>query len=264
MNRNLFVVSLIGLLVASLIGVPSWLYFKQWSIYNRQPDRECASSGYNPEGVFHHTACRVWKTHTDELYYALIVGHCEFEPIIPSFTFQRTYSMDDGARLSVNGTPVGYSHPKRLLALNPFGEMQEIELSEGEAQIVSSVKVNEIWESIVLRRLYEFKGTLKEGKRFGTWSCFDKAGNKAYVGDYIEDLRDGQWTYYYPSGQVRAVINYHKGARHGKWTTMNENGAQSVLTWNNDIPVERSASYSTLGRSRVCHPNGNWGVHLGD
>jgi hypothetical protein len=159
--------------------------------------------------------------------------------------------------LIVNGTPIRYSNEKRILALNPYGEMQEIILSEAEAQIVASDS-ERIWESVVLPRLYQFRGQSENGRRVGTWTCLDMDGRKAYEGDYLDGKRDGEWTYFFPSGAIRAIIHYQGGKRHGKWTYFTENGAEElVLTWNKNTPVERAARQAGFDYEEVRYPNGN-------
>jgi hypothetical protein len=199
--------------------------------------------------------CRLWETESDDYYYAIIFGHAHFEPFMPTLTYAFNYDKDRGGELVVNGKVVEYSHEKRILALDPFGELQEITLSEADMKIVGTHQCDQIWESIVLQRLYQFTGRTNNGKRVGPWTCSDMDGNKAYEGDFLEDRRDGKWTYYYRSGGVRAILHYQNGTRHGKWTYFGEDGAQTdVLTWNNDIPLERSVGHYGMCFSEVCHP----------
>jgi hypothetical protein len=159
--------------------------------------------------------------------------------------------------LIVNRSPVTYANANRVLALNPFGEMQEIVLSEAETQVVVTENCKKIWESVIVPRLYQFKGESDNGKRIGTWACLDMDGKKAYEGDYVNGQRDGKWTYFYPSGGVRAIIHYRNGERHGKWTYFAKDGAQeSVLTWDKDFPVERAARQASMAYYGIRHPNG--------
>jgi hypothetical protein len=198
-----------------------------------------------------------------ELFYAIAVSNVDFEPNMPELSYKYTWYMDDGGHLIVNGVPIEYTRTKRLLALNPFGEMQEIGLNDAETQVVTSDSKN-IWESVVLPRLYQFTGQTENGKRVGTWTCCDADGKKAYEGEYADGKRIGEWTYFYPSGSIHAVIHYQKGARHGKWEYFGEDGAQlSALTWNDDSPVERAARQVGLDYEDVMYPNGNSGGRSG-
>jgi hypothetical protein len=248
--------ALVAVTLVSLVAVGVNHSLVRWRIRHRQPSKEFVARSDRPEAVFQHTACLNWKTDADDHFYGIAVGHVDFDPIMPDLTYEHSYSLEDGGKLIVNGTPIEYSPEKRILALNPFGQMEEITLSESEAQVVATDS-KRIWESVVVPRLYQFQGLLDNGRRNGTWICLDKSGKKAFEGDYADGKRGGQWTYFYPSGEVRAIIHYQNGMRQGKWTYFARDGAQeSVLTWNKDIPVERSARQVGLDFEEVVYPDG--------
>src|ERR1700730_11253251 len=147
------------LLVGAILATAAiWLLhegFVKWRIEHQQPSEEYSASGYTEDGGLRHTECRIWTMHDGELFYAIAVSNVDFEPIMPELSYKYTWYIDDGGHLIVNDVPIQYTRTKRLLALNPFGEMQEIELNDAETQVVTSNAKN-IWESVVLPRLYQF------------------------------------------------------------------------------------------------------------
>jgi hypothetical protein len=247
------------LLVGAILAVAIVCFLndrvKKWRISHRQPHQEYAVSGYTNNRELTHTECRIWTAEDGEFYYAVAVSNVDFEPNMPEFSYRRTWSMDEGAALTVNGTPIKYSPTKRIFALNPFGDMQEIELNEDEAQVAASDH-KQIWESVVLPRLYRFTGESEGGKRVGPWTCSDAQGRKAYEGEYADGKRDGEWIYYYPSGAIRAVIHYKNGKRNGEWTYFTEDGAQiSSISWRDDEPIDRAARQVGLDYWDIIYPN---------
>src|SRR5260370_38123825 len=127
---RLLVSVFLGAALGSLITVGLIHGFVTWRIHHRQPSKETVGKSYTPQNVFEHTACKIWTTDDNEFFYAIAVGHVDFEPIMPDLDYEYTYSMKCGGNLIVDGAPIEYSPSKRILALNPFGEMQEIVLSE--------------------------------------------------------------------------------------------------------------------------------------
>jgi hypothetical protein len=247
----------VGAILAAVLVYALNEGFVKWRIEHRHPSKESSVSGYTEDGVLRHNECRIWAMDDGELFYAIAVSNVDFEPNMPEFSFKYTWYLDDGGHLIVNGARIQYTRPKRLLALNPFGEMQEIELNDAETQIVTSDSKN-IWDSVALPRLYHFTGETENGRRVGTWTCCDADGKKAHEGDNAVGKRNGEWTYFYPSGSIRAVIHYQNGKRHGKWTYFTEDGNQlSALTWNDDKPVERAARQIGLDYGDIVYPNGH-------
>lgn len=229
-----------------------------WKKENRQPCAMYTYSGGEHDGPFHRIGCVVWRTGNDDLFYAAVIGYTDFEPTIPSFEYKHSYDIQAGGELFIDGKRIDYSPKKRLLALNPFGRMQEIVLSNSESQVVVSADGEQIWRKVILKRLYRFNGDEKNGKRVGHWVCSDSAGKKAYEGEYVDGNRDGKWVYFYPSGTTRAEIHYANGKRHGKWSYFSEDGELTdFLTWNNNTPVEHPASQVGLGHSEVRVPDGS-------
>ena len=222
------------------------------------PCSEGGGSSFDPERVFQHIGCKVWKTDAEELYYSLAVGHDAFEPVVPALTYRYSYDINQGGKLFIDGKEILRSKEKKLLAVNPFGKMEELLLNDAEAAVVNVGDAVRIWTEVVVPRLYHFQGRSENGKRVGSWTCSDKAGVLAYEGAYVEGLRDGEWIYRYPSGKVRAKINYRIGKRHRSWTYFDEAGTLTdSLTWKEDVPVERPAQHSGLGYSTMIHPDGS-------
>lgn len=256
MKKKILLFALISLV--PLLGTTAILlrFYSEWSRNSRGPYSE--TSGSSSDQYYNHIATRVWKSEDGKLYYAIAVGYMDFEPIIPEFTYSYTHGGRIGGRLIVNGSEVKASHANRLLALNPFGEMQEIILTDSEAEIACSRNSLEIWNKVVLPRLYRFRGAFKNGQRTGRWVCCELNGRKAFEGEYLEGKRHGLWVYYYHSGAIRSEIEYVASKRHGKWKSYLEDGSQTdLLTWNYDIPVERPASQAGLGHADTIYPNGN-------
>ncbi len=221
------------------------------------PTSESVGSSVLPGRPFKHLACRVWKAHDGRLYYALAVGYEDFEPTQPSLSCRFTYDIKWGGDLVVDGRQILPSPDRRLLALNPFGQREEILLTAPEAEIVGTGNAAQIWTEVVLPRLHRFEGGTTDGVRSGKWVYFDKAGVRAYEGAYREGKRDGEWVYHFPSGKVRAKISYRDGKRHGAWTRYDEQGGVTdLLTWKDDVPVERPARQVGLGSFEVIHPDG--------
>lgn len=165
--------------------------------------------------------------------------------------------MDKGGELLVNGCQIDYSSDSRLLALDPFGDMQEIKLTESEAEIVRGSDGERIWNEVVLPRFYRIEGKERDGKRVGHWIFSDHQSRKAYEGDYHNGLRDGKWVYFFPSGALRAEIHFTKGKRNGKWIYFSEDGAvKDYLTWKDNVPVERPARQNGLNIRRCIAPDG--------
>jgi hypothetical protein len=186
------------------------------------------------------------------------IGHADFDPNTPALTCIYSYNINKGGALLVNGQRIRYSATKRLLALGPFGEMVEVQLTDVEAGIVAAADAGKIWETVVLPRLYRFKGELQDNKRIGHWVCCDAEGRKAWEGDYASGLRDGEWVYFYPSGTVKAQIGYVKGKRNGKWSYFSLDGAlQDSLTWKDDVPLEHPATTKGFEFTETVYPRGN-------
>jgi hypothetical protein len=64
-----------------------------WRIHHRQRSKEFACKSFTPEGVFQRTACEIWKTDDDEFFYAIAVGHVDYEPIMPDISYEYSWSM---------------------------------------------------------------------------------------------------------------------------------------------------------------------------
>lgn len=225
---------------------------------NRQPNSQSGGQSFEQARVHQHIGCKVWKTKTKELFYAISMGYGSFEPMLPSFNFTYSYDTEKGGSLFINGKPILYSNEKRLLALNSFGKMEEIALSNSEEQIVTAGDAVNIWNKIVLKRLYKFKGEKKTKKRIGLWTCFDSIGRKSYEGNYVNGKRNGTWSYYYASGIIRAKINYTDGIRNGKWTFFTEEGkVNGSSIWKNNFPTKKPAIQTGLGHKYILYPNGN-------
>jgi hypothetical protein len=250
---------LLGLVILAAVSGVSC----DWHRDHMTPVAMSDSADLTPAETFACVSCRVWTTRAGGYYYGLIVGHYEFDPNIPALqTYDYAYDASKGGALAINGRTIGYSLNKRLRALNAFGEMEEIILTDREAEIVTPptsgvVDARRIWNEVVLPRLYRFEGKTSSGRPVGHWTCCDRLGRKAYEGDFVNGLRDGKWTYYYPSGTTRAEIRFSGGKRNGKWTRLSESGAvEESLTWKNDVPVERAATWRSLGQYGTVRPDG--------
>jgi len=255
MRRRYMVLVAVGVVVA---GVGVWLGCSAMDKYYRQPCWEGGSQSFESDRVFQNIDCKVWKAASGELFYAVAFGHDDFEPILPdAFNYKYISDSKEGSSLLINGKRVAYSEDRRLLALDPFGEMQELVLTNTETDIVATGAALAIWQQVVLPRLYSFTGETSGGKRIGHWLCFDKQGRKAYEGEYLDGRRDGKWLYYAGSGKVRAELHYSKGRRDGKWVYYTSDGRVAcTLTWHDNIPVERAAKQIGLGHVTVVRPDG--------
>jgi len=264
-RRNLSVLVAVTALVALLVGSGAAVGVSFWLRKHRSPCSEGGGSSYARDRAWQHMGCRVWKTEGDQLFYAIAIAHCDFEPVLPS-SLRWSYSYDTGyGKLTVNDRRIEWTGDSRLLALGPFGRMHELALSEDEAAIVASGDEKRIWREVVLKRLYRLEGGSASGKRAGEWVCRDASGRKAWEGSYVDGRRDGEWVYYYPSGEVRARIRYARGSRNGRWTRFDREGQTTeVLTWKDDVPVERPARQVTLGGTMTIRPGGDQAGTIGN
>jgi hypothetical protein len=157
-----------------------------------------------------------------DLFYAAIEGYVSSDPNACSVSYCHALFGDD-VFVEVNGNRIEYSDQKHLLALNPFGQMEEIALSPDECGVVCSGGMEATWE-IALKHLYCRSGKMVNGVPDGHWTYSDSAGNLAYEGDYQNGKRNGKWTYYYRNGNRRAEIDYLQGKLHGEYKSFDEHG----------------------------------------
>jgi hypothetical protein len=222
------------------------------------PSSEGGGSAQHPNRRFQRVALKVWKTDGGKLFYSLILGNSDFEPVLPTFTYQYSWNMKSGGTLTLNGAPVKPSPADRMLALNPFGELEELLLSPAEAAIVSKGDATETWNKVAVPRLYRFSGGLAEDAPDGPGICADAKGLKAYEGSVKGGKRDGEWTYYGRDGAVRAKLHYRDGKRDGLWIWYGPAGKETDrLTWKENVPVEHAATQQGLGYWERIEPNGS-------
>jgi len=253
-NRRYLIIGGTAVAVVCAVAI-CWEMSAAWQ-HRHLPSQAWKSNQFNQEETFQHLACRTWKTESGERFYAIAVGYCDFEPVIPTLNYEDAWNVKDGGQLLVNGNRIEYSARKRLLALDPFGQMVELQLSDAEAEIVWAGNAAEVWYKVVVPRLYSFSGSMKGEKRDGHWISRDHEGRMAYEGDYFEGLRTGRWLYYRKDGALRAELNYSGGRRDGKWTYYSVDGqVQEVLTWRKDVPVDRPVSQAGIGHADVVFPD---------
>jgi hypothetical protein len=198
----------------------------------------------------------MWCNENGRLYYAIAIGYVDFDPNLPRFNFKYTYDIDKGGELIVNGTSVPPSRSKRLLALNPFGEMEEVSLSPPDEDLVVLGDETRIWNDVVLKRLYRCDGRAEGGVLVGHWTYADADGRKAYEGSYSNGKRDGLWTYFYRNGNIRAEMSYKGGELDGQCKYFDANGKPTeTVSWKHDFPVEHPVTEVGLGRSETRNPD---------
>ncbi|HLY73049.1 MAG TPA: hypothetical protein VKU80_02935 [Planctomycetota bacterium] len=204
---------------------------------------------------------KVFSTDQKKLYYAIIIANQDFEPLNPPVTFAYTYSTERGGTLTVNGQPILPSPIPRLLALNPFGQMEEIPLSPAEAAIVLKGEPEPIWEQVALPRLALIDGKTVDGVRVGHWKVSGTSGAKGYEGDYVDGKRDGEWKYYDADGKPRATVTYLKGRLHGPMVETDRNGQEARrVEWKDNFPVGTSQTWQCLGYTMTRTPEGGESV----
>ena len=214
----------------------------------------CSSGGgyyYDRErkGEYRCIECEVWRDHYKDYYYAISLACADFDPNLEeahcSSTYQ--YDMDKGGKLTINGKAMEFSYEKRLLALGPFGRMEEIVLSPAEQKVACSADAHRIWNEIVLKRLYKRQGKTKAGVPIGYWTYSDIDGRLAYEGSYENGERDGKWCYYYPDGKIRAEVVYRLGEMDGRWRYFDDQGRlKKIVEWKNHHPVGQSVRQAGL------------------
>ena len=200
---------------------------------------------------------KVFSTDRKKLYYAIITASQDFEPMSPPVTYTYHYSIDRGGTLTIDGRPILPSSVPRLLALNPFGLMEEITLSPAEADLVLKGEPEPIWEGVVLPRLAIVDGKTVDGVRIGHWILSGKTGAKGYEGDYVDGKRDGEWKYYFADRKPRATVTYRQGKLHGPLVELDRNGQETRRAeWKDDFPVGSSQTWQSLSHTMTRTPGG--------
>jgi len=243
----------------AVAGVAACGAIHAWLQYRRDARTPCSVhvKGGSIDGEFPRIQCRLWATGRGELFYGIVTGRTEFDPNQPSVDYAYSWSLGKGGTLEVNGRPVAYSGRKRLLVLNAFGEMEEITLSEEEAETAISADASAVWTDIILKRVYQWTGELVDGRPNGHCTYADQSGRKAYEGDYLQGNRHGTWVYYRQDGTVRAELTYHHGRRDGVWHYFDSQGKHSkTVTWKDDQPLDTAVSDAGMGYYRVARPGG--------
>ena len=232
----------------------------------RSPRSLSGGSGFDGSRTeYQRIECLVWKDHYNECYYAIAEGYVDFDPNlignVCSYTF--TYDIHEGGKLKINGRLIEHSQNKRLLALNAFGQMEEITLSSTEQKVVCSSDADQIWNRVVLKRLYKREGKTDASGLVGHWTYCDNNGKLAYEGSYQNGKRDGKWIYYYQSGKVRAEIAYAQGKLDGECKYFDDQGElKTTVKWRNDYPVGQTVRQAGLDYREVRTPTtisgGKW------
>jgi hypothetical protein len=219
-------------------------------------------SGVGGGSIHHHSSwgnleAKVFSTDHRKLYYAIITASQDFEPMTPPVTFTYNYSTVRGGTLLVDGRPILPSPVPRLLALDPFGLMEEITVSPAEADLILQGDPEPIWERVVLPRLAIIDGRTVDGVRVGHWTVSGKSGAKGYEGDYARGQRDGEWRYYFSDGRPRATVSYRKGRLHGPAVEVDRNGQETRrVEWKDDFPVGAPETWQSLGQTMTRSPGG--------
>ena len=83
------------------------------------------------------------------------------------------------------------------------------------------------------------QGSIKDGKRVGSWVGYWSNGQLHYKGEYSNGIFVGEWVWYYDNGQLRTKGKYNtndllnsvltstygmNGYRIGEWVTYNKDG----------------------------------------
>src|SRR5208283_4080704 len=170
MERRIYlgkgVIILVVLVTAGLVAI-GWMgtpFFRTWHNEHRTPSSQGGSSGFHRDKNFQNIEFLVWKTGAGHIYYAISIGYDDFDPNIPTIGYKYSWNMDNGGNLEVNGRRIDFSPDCPLLALDPFGEMVEITLTEIEAEILKRHNGDRVWTEVVLPRLYSIKGEERDGK----------------------------------------------------------------------------------------------------
>lgn len=175
--------------------------------YLRSPSSRSFSTDYSHGREYQWIDCVTCLDHNKDVYYAVVEGTVDFDPNLQNIGYSFHDREKEGV-LEIDNKIIEYSPKKRLLALNPFGEMEEIVLSPTEQEIVRYCQhIDRIWD-IALQHLYRRKGVKENGVPVGHWCYYDNKGNLAYEGSYRNGKRDGKWKYYHENGRVRCEINY--------------------------------------------------------
>ncbi|MCG3181141.1 MAG: hypothetical protein BIFFINMI_03515 [Phycisphaerae bacterium] len=260
-RRNL----IIGGVVISIALAASYISLgvHLWSGRHELTSEEMGFASFPSDEPFQHMGFLVWKTRNKEVFYALATATSDFEPNNPSPSYNYLWSTDKGGSLTIDDRKIEYSPTGRLLAPDPFGRFVELELNDEELKILDTHAPRQLFEKIVLPRLWSFSGDLLNGKRHGHWVCSDRSGHKAWEGDYVDGLRDGRWVYFRIDGRPLAELSYKQGHREGTWTYYAEDGSiKDALTWRNDLPVEHPVHQSSIGFAETLSPDGSWSSRM--
>ncbi len=252
--RSLLVVVTLFAVLCSIVTVVMQKNVRFW----KSPESRSGGTGFDRNRVeYQHVECAVWKDHYKDYYYAIAVGYVDFDPNLQERLCSLTYNydMNEGGKLTINGKIVGFSQNKRLLALNPFGRMEEIVLSPAEQKIACSGDAERIWNQVVLKRLYRRQGKADARSPVGHWTYSDIKDRLAYEGSYHNGKRDGKWTYYHENGRVRAEIRYKQGELDGECKYFNDRGElKKTVKWKNDRPVDQTVRQIGLDTREVRTP----------
>ena len=191
------------------------------------------------------------------LHYAIVAANFDFEPMCPPLTYRHDYTLGRGGTLTVNGRPIPPSPARRVLALNPYGQMEEFTVTEAEASILLAYQPGPIWEKVVLPHLARVDGKTVDGKRVGHWIVSGKSGVMGYEGDYVDGKRDGQWKYYSADGKLRATLSYKLGQLEGEATDIDADGQVTRrVRWKGDFPLDGPQTWESPLQRLTRRPDG--------
>ena len=92
------------------------------------------------------------------------------------------------------------------------------------------------------------EGTLRNGKRVGSWCEWYAEGQKSAQGNYFHGTKHGFWTYWYENGQVREAGEYLYGRKEGLWTSWYDNGQKERIAYYcNDRAEDRTTIWYSDG-----------------
>ena len=84
------------------------------------------------------------------------------------------------------------------------------------------------------------QGSMKNGKREGSWVRYLDNGQLNFKGDYKNGMREGSWIAYWDNGQLQYKGNYKNGKKEGSWVDYNKDGTikrELTGTFKNDEKI---------------------------
>ena len=86
----------------------------------------------------------------------------------------------------------------------------------------------------------EYRGSLKNGKREGSWEGYWGNGQLLSKGAFKNGKEDGYWEYYWKNGQLLSKGDFRNGKEEGPWVGFNKDGtvdSEYTGTYKNGVKV---------------------------